>query len=158
MMRTVIAGFAIALMAGVGLSSLAGVSLATAQDANVPQVDRHTMMEQVGATARVLSGMARGEAEYDANTAVTGMRLMRAVAASYPYLFPEGSQSGFDSRAAETIWSDNAGFVAAVQKFEDDAATGVEASALGLQDFQAAFGVVGQNCQACHETYRTARN
>lgn len=153
MKRTLFAGFAIALIAGAGLSDLA-----SAQDANIPQVDRHTMMEQVGETTGVLAAMVRGEADYDPRVAVVGMRLYRAAGASFPYMFPEGTETGNDTRAAAAIWTDMAGFVAAANKLEADATAAIATAGTGLEAFQAAFGAVAQNCQACHESYRTARN
>ena len=148
---TMLAGSAI-VAAGLGMGTV------IAQDAGEPQVDRQTMMGQVGAVTRGLGLMARGEAEYNAAEAVAGMRLYRAVAAGYPYLFPEGSEEGFESRAAPTIWSDRTGFVAAAQKMEDDATAAIETAGTGLEAFRAAFGQVASNCQACHETYRLPDN
>lgn len=146
-------GVAIALASCITLSTFA-----IAQDATGPQVDRHTMMEQVGETTGVLAAMARGEAEYDARAAVVGMRLFRAVGASIPYMFPEGTETGNDTRATAAIWTDMAGFVAAANKFEADATASIATAGTGLEAFQAAFGAVAQNCRACHEDYRTARN
>lgn len=130
---------------------------ATAQDATGPQVDRHTLMEQVGETTGVLAAMARGEADYDPRAAVVGMRLYRAVGAAFPYMFPEGSETGNETRAAAAIWSDREGFIAAANKLEADATAAIATAGTGLEAFQAAFGAVAQNCRACHETYRTAR-
>lgn len=144
---------AAAIVALVGLSGAA-----IAQDTTGPQVDRHTMMEQVGETTGVLAAMARGEADYDPRAAIVGMRLYRSVGAALPYMFPEGSETGNDTRAASAIWSDMAGFVAAANKFEADATANIATAGTGLEAFQAAFGAVAQNCRACHETYRTPRN
>ena len=150
----------LALRALAGALLLAGVGAAptVAQDAGEPQVDRQTMMSQVGAVTRGLGLMARGEQDYNAAEAVAGMRLYRAVAAGFPHLFPEGTEEGAETEAAPAIWSDRAGFVAASQAFEDAAAAAIEPAGQGLDAFRAAFGSVAQNCQACHEDYRISRN
>jgi cytochrome c556 len=144
--------------AGLTLAALLATGLgatATAQDATGYQVDRHTMMEQVGQATRILAGMARGEAPYEAGAALNGMRVYLAVATAWPHMFPEGTETGNDTRAAAAIWDDPAGFVAAADKFAADAAAGIETAGTGLEAFQAAFGTVAQNCRSCHEVYRT---
>eukprot|EP00752_Nemacystus_decipiens_P019368 g17424.t1 len=146
-------GVVAALAAGLGLSGMA-----VAMDSTGPQVDRDLMMEQVGEATGLLAAMARGEAEYDPRVAVLAMRTYVSVAAAFPYMFPEGTETGNDTRAAAAIWSDPDGFVAAANKFEADATAALATAGDGVEAFQAAFGAVAQNCRACHESYRTARN
>jgi cytochrome c556 len=145
-------------LVGISLAALLATGLAataTAQDSTGYQVDRHTMMEQVGEATRVLGGMARGDAPYEAGSAVNGMRVYLAVAAAWPHMFPEGTETGNDTRAAPAIWEDPEGFVAASEKFEADAAAAIETAGNGFDAFRAAFGSVAQNCRSCHEDYRT---
>ena len=145
-------GLALALL---GATAITGT--VHAQDATGPAFDRQTMMKQVGGAVRILSGMARGEAEYDPEAAVLGFRTIQAVAAGLPYLFPEGSETGDETEAAPAIWSDWDGFVAAANELETDAAAAVETGGGGLEAFQAAFMEVAGNCRTCHEAYRIKR-
>ena len=141
-------GLAGLLAAGLGASALA-------QDATGYQADRHAMMEQVGQATRIMAGMARGEAPYEAGAALNGLRVYIAVATAWPHMFPAGTETGGDTRAAAAIWDDPAGFVAAADKFAADATAGLETAGTGLEAFQAAFGAAAANCRTCHEVYRT---
>lgn len=158
MKKVLLAGFAAIILSGAAVVAGGVAKPASAQDGDDFQVDRQAMMGQVGATTRVLAGMARGEAPYEANAAVVGLRLYRAVGAAYPHMFPAGTETGAETEAGPAIWADNAGFIAASNKFEADAAAAVETAGNGLEAFQAAFGTVAQNCQACHEVYLVTRN
>ncbi len=72
-----------------------------------------------------------------------------------PTLFPKGSETGGNTRALAKIWSDPAGFQRTALKVVDAAnklATDAKAG-----DAQAVAGdakLLGQQCGACHKTYR----
>lgn len=116
-------------------------------------VMRQQIMKTNGQAAKVAVGMIRGDIPYDAAVAA-------AVAASiahdnevFPHLFPAGTETG-ETKAGDAIFSDSAGFQAASAKVVTDATAAAAAAAQGKDAFAAAFGVVGQDCQACHEKYR----
>ena len=67
-------------------------------------------------------------------------------------LFPANSKSG-DTTASPKVWEDQAGFKAALAKFEADAAAGATA-ATDVAGFRTAFGNVTKNCGGCHEAFR----
>ena len=74
---------------------------------------------------------------------------------AYPALFPEGTQTGRDTKAKKEIWSDRAGFekaaaamVVAAERLGDAAKSGDKAA------FAAAFQTVGQSCGGCHRNYK----
>ena len=72
-----------------------------------------------------------------------------------PARFPVGTESGGETKALPTIWSDPVGFngaaAATVEKLQAlrTAAAGGDGAA-----FQAAWQAVGPTCGACHRTYR----
>jgi cytochrome c556 len=68
--------------------------------------------------------------------------------------FPVGSDQG-DTKALAAIWTDKAGFDAAVANFNTAAgALRVASNAKNLDGIKAAFGEVGKTCGACHDKYR----
>jgi cytochrome c556 len=73
----------------------------------------------------------------------------------YIGLYPDGTQTGRDTKAKPEIWSDRAGFekadaafVAASEKLEEAAKSGDKAT------FASAFKEVGGTCGGCHRTYK----
>lgn len=124
---------------------------ANAQD---PIAERQQAMKSVGGAMRVVGGMARGTTDFDAMAALEAFQTMNEVAGRYASLFPEGSETGGDTEAKETIWTDRAGFEAEVAKFETATAAAIAAAPQDLDSFRAVFGPVGQSCGSCHEGYR----
>jgi cytochrome c556 len=123
-----------------------------------PIETRQTIMQSVGAAAKVSGGMAKGEIAFNPDVAMAALATFAAAGHSFPSFFPEGSEAGNDTEAKATIWEDMEGFIAASTKFADDAGAAIAAKPADLDAFKAAFGSVAENCKACHEEYRVARN
>ncbi len=72
-----------------------------------------------------------------------------------PAMFPDGTQTGHDTKAKPEIWSDRAGFEKRAKAYAQ-AAMSLEAAARAddTAAFTAAFKSVGQACGACHKSYR----
>jgi cytochrome c556 len=138
-------------------SFLVCASLVVAGTAVIAQTDVITERKQImrgnGAAARTGTQMIRGEAPFDATKAREVFAGVANGMTRFPDLFPEGSQTG-NTRAAPTIWTDNAGFRAAAAKIVQDAQQGAT-STTDLASFQANFQRVTANCDACHDKYRT---
>ena len=119
-----------------------------------PQVGRQNIMERNGDSAKVLGAMAKGERPYDAAVAAAELKTISASIAVFVTLFPEGSESGYDTRAKPEIWSGRDAFEARAR----DLATAADASSAaadgGLEAFRRAFGAVGKACGACHDGFR----
>ena len=96
-----------------------------------PQEMRKAAMKQVGGATGALSKMVKGETPFDAAAAKAAFATMNGVAKEYVSLFPEGSETGMETEAAPAIWTDRAGFEAAVAKFEAD--TGAAAAMEAVQ-------------------------
>jgi cytochrome c556 len=72
----------------------------------------------------------------------------------FPTLFPAGSDKG-ETKAAPTIWSDNAGFQKAAMNLSAAGETLATAAKSGdAAAAAAAFKGVGEACGACHKEYR----
>jgi cytochrome c556 len=118
--------------------------------------ERKAAMRFKGANAKVASDMVRGTVPFDAAKAAEAMGNIVTTATNLPKLFPPGSTAG-ETRASPKIWEDLAGFQATAAKMAADATAAQKAAAAGADAFKAAFGNVTQNCQTCHDAYRTAR-
>jgi len=121
--------------------------------------DRKAAMKQVGNAMKVLGPMAKGETTFDGAAALTAFQVMQDAVTGVENLFPAGSETGGETTADPAIWSDNAGFMAAMAKFQSslDGATSAGVPA-DLAAMQATFGSVAQNCGACHKAYRVSKN
>ncbi len=116
--------------------------------------ERQTLMKNVGAATGAGAAMVKGEVEFNAVAAQLVLRTMNNGGLGFGYMFPEGSETGSETEAAPAIWSDRAGFDAAVNKFVAE----TSATVTDLDGFKAAFGVATANCGACHKAYRVKKN
>jgi cytochrome c556 len=118
-----------------------------------PISQRKELMKSVGGQARVGAQFAKGDIPFDVTKAKAVFATYASVAGKMPALFPDNSKTGGETTAAPKIWEDMNGFKAAFAKFEADAKA-AEASVKDIDTFKVAFGNMGKNCGACHETYR----
>ena len=142
------------LAAALSFTAVFAMSTALAME---PQEDRQASMKKVGGATGAISKMVKGEVPFDQAAAIAAFTTMNEVAAGYVALFPEGSETGFETEAAPTIWSDRAGFEAAVAKFEADTAAAMTAMPADTDALGASFKTVAANCGACHEVFRTKK-
>jgi cytochrome c556 len=136
------------------LAAVAAISLSPLAFADTPQEERHEIMEDNGAAAKEIGRMIEGESAFDAGRAMDSMRTWQSAAAVYGDMFPAGSETGFDTRASETIWSDREGFDAALEAWSDAVDAAIAANPQDLEALKAATGPVFKKCKACHEEYR----
>jgi cytochrome c556 len=134
------------------LALLLPLSAALASD--TPQEMRHELMEGVKDAAKPVGGMLKGEQEFDAAVAMESFRTWSEAAGTFGDLFPEGSETGYDTEARETIWTDREGFNESLQAFAQAVDAAIEASPQDLEALKAAAGPVFKACKACHENYR----
>jgi cytochrome c556 len=73
----------------------------------------------------------------------------------FPSQFPPGSDTGHNTKALPTVWSDSAGFRKAADTLADAADKLAQLAKAGDADGVASqVKVVGDACGACHKTYR----
>jgi len=127
-------------------------SLAFAGDS--PQEQRHELMEGVGDGAKTIGAMLEGERPFDAAAAMEALQTWDHAADVFGDLFPEGSDTGYDTEARDTIWTDREGFDAALAAWSEAVDAAVAANPQTLDELGAAAGPAFKKCKACHEDYR----
>jgi cytochrome c556 len=138
------------------LSSLL-LPVSSAFAAESPQEQRHELMEDVGGGAKTIGKMLEGEEAFDAAAAMNALQTWNHAAGVFGDLFPAGSDSGYDTEAKATIWSDRAGFDAALQAWAEAVDAAIAANPQDLASLEAAAGPVFEKCKACHEDYRVEK-
>ena len=118
---------------------------------------RQGQFKLLAANIGPLAGMARGNIEYDAETAQRAADNIAAITSLHQdRLWPEGSDNDSidTTRALPSIWTNNADFMA---KFEDlrTAAQGMQAAAgTDLDALRGQLRSLGGACSARHEAHR----
>ena len=129
-------------------------SLSPVWAADSPQEVRHEMMEGVGDAAKPVGQMLKGEQEFDAAVVMESFQTWSDVASNFGDLFPEGSETGYDTEARETIWTDRDGFNEHLVTFTDAVNSAIEDNPQDLEVLKTATGPVFKACKSCHEDYR----
>ena len=113
---------------------------------------RKALMKDIGDQTKVAGAMVKGDLPYDAAKAAVIFKSYTDGSAKFGALFPAGTENG-DTKAAPAIWTDRAGFDAALAKFKADIAANV--GSIGTEaGFKTAMAAVGDNCRTCHQTYK----
>jgi cytochrome c556 len=128
-----------------------GVATAALGQAD-PIKARRAIMKANGAAIGALVKMVKGETPFDASAAKAALQTIHNSAAIAD-LFPEGSGQG-DTNALPKIWTDPAGFQAALGKLiaADDAQLANPPA--DVDNIKAALGALGPACTGCHNAYR----
>lgn len=119
-----------------------------------PVHDRHELMEGVGDAAKPVGAMLKGEAPYDAKALQESMAIFLEASERFGKLFPPGSESGEDSRAAPAVWEDPAGFDEALNDWHDAINAAIASSPATLDAARPVVGPVFNACKNCHDGYR----
>jgi len=121
---------------------------------NDPILARQDLMKNTRDAAKVIGGMLKEEQPFDAEAAMAAFETWKKTATTVGDLFPEGSESGHDTEAKETIWTDRAGFESKLADFGTAVDAAIAANPEDLEALKAAAGPVFQSCKGCHEGYR----
>ena len=132
------------------LSMLAAATAAFAQ--SDPIAARKALMKAQDDQARIAVRMMRGDAPFDTAKADAVFKAFADTTEKFGTMFPDNSKTG-DTKAAPAIWTDRAGFNAAIAKFTKDVNDN-RTKTKTLDEFKVAIGAVGSNCNACHDKYR----
>lgn len=123
-----------------------------------PIKERQDRMKTVGKSMGIVSKMAKGETDFDAEAALAAFVAMKEASDGYETLFPEGTETGGDTEAAPAIFSDRAGFEKKVADFEASLVEVTASAPANVAALGASVGAVGQNCGVCHKAYRVKKN
>lgn len=138
---------------------VSGLLLSTAvlADNNVIE-QRQDLMERTGDAAKVIGEMLKEEQPFDAAAAMAALEVLDKTAAQAGDLFPVGSETGNDTEARSTIWSDPEGFEQALLDFSDAVDNAIVANPASLAELGAAANPVFKTCKGCHENYRVEKD
>ena len=119
---------------------------------------RHELMEDTRDAAKVIGGMLKQQKPFDAEAAMAALKVWEKTAKETGDLFPEGSETGHDTEAKETIWTDRAGFDEVLAEFGAKVDAAIAAKPASLEELNAAAGPVFKSCKSCHEGYRVEKD
>ncbi len=142
-------------LAGLGLVAMMGGAIAQTNLGAVV-TERREGFKAAGENMTAVAAVAR--AGGDPRETVSRITAIQAWFATVGPHFPAGTQqgaAGLDTRALPAIWTDRAGFDAALAAMGPRLATLREAAASGnVANFQAAVQATGAACGDCHRPYR----
>ena len=118
---------------------------------------RHHLMEETRDAAKVIGGMVKGEKPFDAEAAMSALKVWKKTAVEAGDLFPEGSETGQDTEAKSTIWTDRAGFDEKLAEFNTKVDEAIAAKPDSVDALKAVAGPVFQSCKGCHDGYRVEK-
>ncbi len=146
------------ILLAVALVTLAAPAFAQDDDDLRKAVEvRQGMYKLYGNYFGPLAGMARGEIDYDAETARTAAESLAAVASiDRTGFFPEGTSSEAmeGSAALPAIWEDMDDFTEGFDGVESATQSLAASAGDGLDALKQGVGQVGQSCKGCHDDYR----
>lgn len=128
--------------------------LSQAMAGDSPQEQRHELMEDSKDVAKTIGGMLKGEVEFDAGAAMEGFKVWQGIGEDFGGLFPAGTETGHDTEARPTIWTDRAGFDEELAKFNTAVDAAIKANPTSLAELKPAAGLIFKSCKSCHEGYR----
>ena len=129
------------------------LSFIYAEDDNIKK--RQNAMQQVRESVKVLFPISKGKSDYDDFLVISMLEQMLDAAKPYSSYFPIEQEVSPNTEAAETIWTDRSGFNNSVLKFVNDIEFALNAEPESLDDFKPMFSKITENCQSCHQVYRT---
>lgn len=145
------------LLLAAGFAAAISTSATAQSPFDMPISARQGIMAIMGINMGVLSNMARGKADYDADAAQTAANAIYGVSmVDFASLFPEGSDnmSLDNNRADFPIWDNAAGFTAEWVKVQMAAPVLAAEAGKGKDAMIAALGGVGGTCKSCHQSFR----
>jgi cytochrome c556 len=143
-MKKKLALLTVVLLAGAGVAQAEGPDLI-----NVRQAGQDLVLGTFTGIRAVV------DAKGDIKKLEQPAKALQRWALVYPTLFPKGTETGHDTKALPSVWSDSAGFQKAAMTFSEAAGKLAEIAKTGDADAAAAqVKVIGQACGACHHDYR----
>jgi cytochrome c556 len=126
--------------------------------ADDPISERQDLMDGTRDALKAMVKMVRGEAEFDADTVTNSLNTMQNTAATAGDLFPPGSETGGDTEALPSIWSDREGFNQAMDHFAKAVDTALAANPQSVADLNPVLRGITKTCKGCHDDYRQEKD
>ncbi len=131
-------------------------NLASAQDVKPEDIIkfRQGAYRVIGWEIRPLGLMVKGEMPYNKDVFARNAAVIETMSHVVPEAFVPGTDKG-ETRAKPEIWSDNAKFKSALERFQSEAAKMNEVAKTGNFDaIKVQFGSLGKSCGNCHDSFR----
>jgi cytochrome c556 len=122
-----------------------------------PIQQRHDLMEDTRDALKPMVKMVRGEMEFDAGVVEQGLQTMQHTANTAGDLFPPGSETGGDTEAKSTIWTDRAGFEQALNDYAVAVEAAISAAPQSAEELKGVLGGITKTCKGCHDGYRVEK-
>jgi len=135
--------------------SVGAVAQMSDEDAAAAVKRRQSVFQMLSFANGPLGQMARG-GDFDAEAASLAADRVAMLAPMIPDLFMADTRSnGLETRAADTIWDNQADFAQLAQDLVDGAMAAKEILASqGAAGVRQAVGQIGPKCGACHDRFR----
>jgi len=123
---------------------------------------RQAMFQLYGFNIGILSAMAKGKRDYDADIAVEAATNLQAAAnLGQSQFWPQGSDNQTDgnarTRALPEIWTTFPAITEKADALKVATAALVPVAGNGLDALKGAMGDVGASCKGCHDDYRAEK-
>ena len=135
-----------------GLVMVGGIALAQSKATDPDVHARQTLMDGNGGAMGTLSGMAKGEKEFDAVAAEAAKQTLIANAAEIANKF-KNNASDPESKAKAEIWANWDEFSGYADNL-GKAAAALDASS--LDGVKAGIGAIGGACKECHTEFKAS--
>jgi cytochrome c556 len=155
-LKTILAALAATAGLAAGTSLAADTGPAPATPGGKAVLARQAHYKELNAAFGGLNAELRKDAPDKALVAADAGK-MKALAADLPSWFPKGSgpEAGVKTQAKAEIWTDAAGFAAAVTRLQAETAKLQDVATAGdLDAIKAQARAAGGACKACHDAYR----
>ena len=136
------------------LAVTAIVGVGAAVGANDPIAERRALMRDNQKQERSANNLILGK--FLPEKATAAMQKLQANMAAFVELFPEGSDSGGETKAAPSIWANLGDFRALAARTVEHAKAAEAQIAAGQDAFTLAWQAVAEDCTACHVKYTQA--
>ncbi|MFG1403013.1 c-type cytochrome [Xanthobacter sediminis] len=133
---------------------VAGLLAATAAYAQTNVIQqRRAAMKTIGEQTEIGASILKGQVPFSAEKAELIFQTFKDKMVGFEKLFPPGSDTG-ETKSTSAVWSDRAGFDAAIVKFNQAVAENAP-KATTEAGFKAAFTAVAENCRSCHQSFKS---
>jgi len=119
-----------------------------------PIEQRQELMEQTRDALKPLIGMTRGQVDFNADTVRESLEVFANTANEAPNYFPVGSETGFETEARATVWTDREGFDMAFMRFAAAVEEAQDANIDSLETMEPELQKILKTCKGCHDDYR----
>jgi cytochrome c556 len=119
--------------------------------------ERQEHLEAMGKAVKAPTAMFKGDAEFDLEKVIAGLKTIQEKVRVLPQLFPDDSRTGGDTEALASIWDNKADFEARFQKL-GKAAKAAETAITDEFSLMDHWKSVVGNCSGCHKKYRKKKS